>query len=130
GAVWTGGGGGRREPPTPPVLEQLSAVALGGAVSAHHAEPAPAELLGASNGRPGQVFQVRRVPVLPRRFDETVRVVLPRHERSGEPVEQEWTEVADLADAVEDDRVYTFSGANGEIRFGPRILDRNGRGWH
>ena len=118
---------GQPEYTNPPVLEQLSAVALGGAVSAHHAEPAPAELLGASNGRPGQVFQVRRVPVLPRRFDETVRVVLPRHERSGEPEEQEWTEVADLADAEDDDRVFTWSGATGEIRFGPRVLDREGR---
>jgi predicted phage baseplate assembly protein len=113
----------------PPILEQLSAVALGGAVPAHHAEPAPAELLGTSNGRPGQVFQVRRVPVLPRRFDETVRVVLPRHERTGEPEEQEWTEVADLSDAEADDRVFTWSGANGEIRFGPRVLDRAGRVW-
>jgi predicted phage baseplate assembly protein len=113
----------------PPVLEQLSAVALGGAVPAHHAEPAPAELLGVSTGRPGQVFQVRRVPVLPRRHDETVRVVLPRHERTGEPEEQQWSEVADLADAEADDRVFTWSGASGEIRFGPRVLDRAGRVW-
>src|SRR5689334_8752112 len=87
---------GQPEYTNPPVLEQLSAVALGGAVSAHHAEPAPAELLGASNGRPGQVFQVRRVPVLPRRFDET-------------------------------DGVFPWSGATGGIRFGPRVLDRQGR---
>ena len=60
--------------------------ALGGAVPAHHAEPAPAELLGASTGRPGQVFQVRRVPVLPRRHDETVKVVAAparAHRRAG-----------------------------------------------
>jgi predicted phage baseplate assembly protein len=111
----------------PPVLESLSAVALGGAVPAHHAEPAPAELLGISDGRPGQRFQVRRVPVLPRRHDETVRLVLPRHERTGEPEEQEWSEVAELADATADDRVFTWSGATGEIRFGPRVVDRDGR---
>jgi len=120
---------GQPEYSNPPILEHLSAVALGGAVPAHHAEPAPAELLGTSNGRPGQVFQVRRVPVLPRRHDETVRVVLPRHERTGEPEEQEWTEVADLADAEADDQVFTWSGATGEIRFGPRVLDRAGRVW-
>ncbi|MEV6596441.1 putative baseplate assembly protein [Actinoplanes sp. NPDC051346] len=120
---------GQPEYANPPELESLSAVALGGAVPAHHAEPAPAELLGASNGRPGQTFQVRRVPVLPRRHDETVRVVLPRHERTGEPEEQEWTEVGDLADATADDRVYTWSGATGEIRFGPRVLDGQGKVW-
>ena len=113
----------------PPVLESLSAVSLGGAVPAHHAEPAPAELLGTSDGKPGQVFQVRRVPVLPRRHDENVRIVLPRHERTGAPEEQDWTEVADLADAEHDDRVYTWSGATGEIRFGPRVLDRTGQVW-
>jgi predicted phage baseplate assembly protein len=113
----------------PPELESLSAVSLGGAVPSHHAEPAPAELLGTSEGRPGQVFQVRRVPVLPRRPDENVRVVLPRHERTGEPEEQDWSEVADLADATADDRVYTWSGATGEIRFGPRVVDREGVVW-
>lgn len=113
----------------PPVLESLTAVSLGGSVPAHHAEPAPAELLGTSTGRPAQSFQVRRAPVLPRRHDESVRVVLPRHERTGEPDEQDWSEVADLADATEEDRVYTFSGATGEIRFGPRVLDREGRVW-
>jgi predicted phage baseplate assembly protein len=111
----------------PPELEALSVVSLGGIVPAHHGEPAPAELLGTSTGRPGQVFQVRRVPVLPRRPDETVRVVLPRHDRTGEPEEQVWSEVADLADATGDDRVYTWSGASGEIRFGPQVVDRDGR---
>jgi predicted phage baseplate assembly protein len=111
----------------PPELESLSAVALGGAVAAHHGEPAPAELLGVSDGRPGQVFQTRRAPVLPRRPGETVRVVLARHERSGEPEEQQWSEVADLADATAEDRVFTWSGASGEIRFGPQVLDREGR---
>jgi predicted phage baseplate assembly protein len=120
---------GQPEYSNPPVLESLSAVALGGAVPAHHAEPAPAELLGTSDGKPGQVFRVRRVPVLPRRYDENVRIVLPRHERTGEPEEQDWTEVADLADAEEDDLVYTWSGATGEIRFGPRVLDRAGKVW-
>ena len=120
---------GQPEYSKPPELESLSAVALGGAVPAHHAEPAPAELLGVSDGRPAQIFQVRRAPVLPRRHNETVRVVLPRHERTGAPEEQEWTEVADLADADADDRVFTWSGASGEIRFGPRVLDREGRVW-
>jgi predicted phage baseplate assembly protein len=53
--------------------------------------------------------------------------VLPRHERTGEPEDQQWTEVADLSDATEEDRVYTWSGATGTIRFGPRVVDRQGR---
>jgi predicted phage baseplate assembly protein len=120
---------GQPEYSKPPELESLSIVALGGAVSARHAEPAPAELLGTSDGRPGQVFGVRRVPVLPRSPGEAVRVVLPLHDRTGEPEEQEWSEVADLADATVDDRVYTWSGATGEIRFGPQVVDRQGKAW-
>jgi predicted phage baseplate assembly protein len=118
---------GQPEYRNPPRLESLSALSIGGAVAAHHAEPAPAELLGTSTGRPGQVFTVRRAPVLPRRADETVRVVPPRHERSSPHEEQTWSEVADLSDATADDRVFTWSGATGEIRFGPQVFDREGR---
>jgi predicted phage baseplate assembly protein len=113
----------------PPELEALSAVALGGAAPALHAEPAPAEVLGTSSGQPGQVFQARRAPVLPRRPDETVKVILPRRDRAAEPKEEVWTEVADFADAGATDEVFTWSGASGEIRFGPRVLDRQGTVW-
>src|SRR2546430_2442631 len=50
-----------------PMLDSVDPLGLGGAVAAHHAEPAPAELLGSSDGRPGQTFEVRRAPVLARR---------------------------------------------------------------
>jgi predicted phage baseplate assembly protein len=110
-----------------PQIESVTPVGLGGAVAAHHAEPAPEELLGASTGRPGQVFQVRRAPVLARRSGETVRVVPPRREPSREPESSAWTEVADFADARPDDRVFTWSGATGEVRFGPALTGRDGR---
>jgi predicted phage baseplate assembly protein len=110
-----------------PELDSVTLVVLGGAVVAHHGEPAPAELLGVSTGDPGQVFQVRRAPVLPRRFGETVQVAPPRRELGREAEAEEWTEVADFADATEDDRVFSWSGATGEIRFGPRLIARDGR---
>ncbi len=110
-----------------PMLGSVDPVGLGGAVAAHHAEPAPAELLGTSNGRPGQVFQVRRAPVLARRPGETVRVVPPRREPQREPEAMLWTEVADFADAGPEDRVFTWNGATGEIRFGPGVTGRDGR---
>jgi predicted phage baseplate assembly protein len=124
-----------------PMLESVVGVGLGGAVAAHHAEPAPAELLGVGNGRPGQSFEVRRAPVLARRPGETIRVVPPRREpgprslserlpasaRQREPEAAHWTEVADFADAGPDDRVFTWNGATGEIRFGPGITGRDGR---
>jgi predicted phage baseplate assembly protein len=110
-----------------PLLDRVDPVGLGGVVPGHHAERAPAELLGLSTGEPGQSFQVRRTPVLARRPTETVRVVPPRNEPELEPTVTEWREVADFSDATAEDRVFTWSGATGEIRFGPRVLDREGR---
>jgi predicted phage baseplate assembly protein len=110
-----------------PMLDTVEPVGLGGAVAAHHAEPAPTELLGTSDGRPGQTFEVRRAPVLARRSGETVQVVPPRREPRREPEAANWTEVADFADAGPDDRVFTWNGATGEIRFGPGVTGRDGR---
>lgn len=114
-----------------PLLDSVELAGLGGTVAAHHAEPAPAELLGTSTGAPGQLFTVRRTPVLPRRFGESVRVTPTQPRASGEPgnqtaAVQEWTEVADFSGATEADQVFTWSGATGEIRFGPRVIARDG----
>jgi len=112
---------------TSPMIDEIAVAGVGGAVAAHHAEPAPAELLGVSTGEPGQEFVVRRAPVLPRRFGETVRVVPARREAGVEPEGAAWTEVADFSDATPEDTVFTWSGATGEIRFGPRVTARDGR---
>ena len=109
-----------------PLLDELTVSVLGGAVSAHHAEPVPAELVGRSTGEPGQVFTVRRAPVLARRADEHVRVLLPRRDRSGRDQWVDYHEVADFADVAEDEPVYVWSGATGEIRFGPEVRHPDG----
>lgn len=113
---------------TPPLLDSVKVVGLGGAVAAHHAEPAPRELIGTSSGEPGQVHVVRRAPVLPRRgARERVEIVPARREPGVDPDPVPWTEVADFTDASDTDRVYTWNGATGEIRFGPRVIGRDGR---
>jgi predicted phage baseplate assembly protein len=111
-----------------PQLDAISVLGLGGSAQAHHGEPAPAELLGVSSGDPGQVFTVRRAPVLPRRASEHVRVLVPAPVLfgldGGTPLEdrwEDWTEVADFTDTDPDDRVYIWSAATGEIRFPPHI---------
>lgn len=112
---------------TSPLMDEVAVVGLGGAVSAHHAEPAPRELLGVSTGEAGQSFVVRRAPVLPRRRTERVEVVPVRGESGNRAESQEWTEVADFTETTEADRVYTFAGATGEVRFGPQVTARDGR---
>ncbi|AEV83109.1 hypothetical protein ACWT_2090 [Actinoplanes sp. SE50] len=108
---------------TSPILRSVAIGGYGGLAPALHAEPAPGELLGVSDGRPGQTFVVRRAPVLPRADGETVLVVPGNG--AGQP--EEWTEVASFAGAGPDDRHLTWCGATGEIRFGPRVIDRHGQ---
>jgi predicted phage baseplate assembly protein len=111
-----------------PQLSSVTVESLGGVVRSRHAEPAPAEVLGLSNGLPGQVFSVRRAPVLERdRTRETVRVVLPRGHDLGERRGEDWSEVEHFGGQHAGDRVFTWSGATGEIRFGPRTEDASGR---
>ena len=97
-----------------PRVQNVTVSALGGTVGAEHAELAPAEVIGRSDGGPGQVFGVARTPVLPRRRDETVRVV------DGEHV-AEWTEVADFSESVAGDRHFVWDSGSGRIHFGPRV---------
>ena len=110
-----------------PVITSIDAVTLGVAVTARHAEPAPAEVLGLSTGEPSQSFVVGRVPVLPRQPGETVRVIVPRADAFGVSDDQEWTEVEHFGRSGPADQVYTWSDATGEIRFGPQVRDVDGR---
>lgn len=103
----------------PPRIEALDVTALGGVVSAHHAQPTAGETLGRSDGTPGQRFMVRRTPVLPPRPDETVVV------GSGDDVTT-WELVGDFTTSGPDDRHYTWDRTTGEITFGPHLRGPDG----
>ena len=97
-----------------PRIRGLSAEALGGTVSAEHAERVPGETLGRSDGAPGQSFAVSRTPVLPRRDGEHVAII------DGD-VTTVWTEVEDFSASGADDRHYVWDSGSGVVRFGPRV---------
>lgn len=97
-----------------PRVQGIDVAALGGTVTAEHAETAPTEVIGRSDGGPGQVFGVSRVPVLPRRSGETVRVVDGEHA-------EEWTEVEDFSQSGLGDRHFVWESGTGQVRFGPRV---------
>jgi predicted phage baseplate assembly protein len=97
-----------------PRVRGLEVAALGGTVPAEHAERMGSETLGRSNGAPRQTFQVNRFPVLPRRGDETVRVL------DGDRVEA-WEEVADFSASGPADRHFVWDSGTGVVHFGPRI---------
>ena len=97
-----------------PRIEDVVVDALGGTVVAEHATNLPAEILGRSDGTPGQEYVVTRPPVLPRRDSETIRVT----DAAGSA---QWQEVADFSRSRENDPHYVWDSSSGVIRFGPRI---------
>jgi predicted phage baseplate assembly protein len=103
-----------------PKVASLSVTSLGGAQAAHHAQPMPREIMGRSDGTPGQAFAVRRTPVLPR--VKTEAVVVRTSEGS-----YIWTEVADFSGSGPEDRHVTWDSTTGEIRFGPSVRYPDGR---
>ena len=97
-----------------PIIDDLQVATIGATVRAEHASGSPAEVLGRSDGSPGQEFKVTFPPVLPRRTSETVRIT-----DAGSSVE--WFEVEDFSRSGATDHHFVWDSATGIVRFGPRI---------
>jgi predicted phage baseplate assembly protein len=95
----------------------MGARAIGGTVSASHSELIVDELLGESDGTPGQRFQLLGMPVLDRREDEYLIVMPP-----GE-LPQTWQEVTDFSSSGPEDRHYVIDSITGVLQFGPLVLE-------
>lgn len=104
-----------------PRLNRLSVSSWGGTAWANHASVVKAELLGRSDGTPGQVFRAEYRPLLRRTDDETVEVLPP-----GAETWEAWREVPDFADSGPDDRHFTCDSTTGEVRFGPALRQPDG----
>ncbi|MEN9938466.1 MAG: hypothetical protein RLZZ387_5045 [Chloroflexota bacterium] len=104
-----------------PRLEGLMVEARGGTANARHAVTVFDEVLGRSEGTPGQTFALLNQPVLAR---DAVRDVLVVETPEGEA--QRWQEVADFADSHGEDRHYTLDSLTGSIAFGPALLQPDG----
>jgi predicted phage baseplate assembly protein len=104
-----------------PRLVGMAVRSVGGTVRASQCEVVQNERLGVSNGNPGQVFQLQRLPVLERQADEYLMVTPP-----GE-LAQRWQEVADFAGSTPQDRHYLIDSNTGTIQFGPRVHEPSQR---
>ncbi|MCX5963500.1 MAG: putative baseplate assembly protein [Cyanobacteria bacterium] len=100
-----------------PQLMGMSVRAIGGVISASQCLLIRDELLGESNGTPGQMIQLQSGSVLPRQTGEHLIVTSP----VGLP--QIWQEVTDFADSGPDDRHYVLDSLSGSIQFGPLIRE-------
>src|SRR5262245_3792649 len=110
-----------------PQGKNLRVEAIGGVVAATHSMAVEAESLGVSDGTPGQRFKLEYTPVLPRRPDETLEVLIP-HSQNGAsaPKWTPWKEMRDFADSAPDSPHYTLDDVSGEIRLGPAVRSRDG----
>jgi predicted phage baseplate assembly protein len=103
------------------MVDRLRVEARGGTVGARHATTVRDEVLGQSEGTPGQIFALQHTPLLARD---------PRHdflivEEPGGVIET-WREVEDFADSGPDDRHFTLDSTDGTLTLGPTLLQPDG----
>jgi predicted phage baseplate assembly protein len=104
-----------------PEVRNVGAVSWGGTVAATHATAIRYELLGRSDGSPGQIFQLERPPLLKRRPGETVQVW-----QADTEAWIDWEEVEDFGGSGPDDLHFICDGVTGEVRFGPALRQTDG----
>jgi predicted phage baseplate assembly protein len=105
-----------------PRLREIRAAAVGACVRAEHVEVAEDELLGYSDGTPGQSFRLRNAPALALDGDDGLELADP-DTGAWAP----WTLVESFADSGPQDPHYRFDPVLGEVSLGPAIRER--RGW-
>jgi predicted phage baseplate assembly protein len=98
-----------------PLIKKVDIATIGGTIEAVQAEVVIEDVLGLSEGVPGQRYEVSRTPVVP----------------SGEPVIleisdedegwQEWVEVPDFSQSGPDDRHFVLDATVGELLLGPAV---------
>ena len=96
---------------------------IGALLPATHASRVEDELLGLSDGTPGQVFPLRHKPVLKPGVGETLEVQDPE---SGDW--STWELREDFVASTEFDRHFVLDPVSGEIEIGPAIRETDG-GW-
>lgn len=104
-----------------PRVRRVLSESIGGMVPASHALRIVGEVLGRSDGTPGQRFFLQNTPVLPRQPGETIEV-----ETETEGVYEPWQEVKDFASSGLNDLHFTGDSVSGEIQFGPSIKQPSG----
>ncbi len=106
-----------------PHVQWVEVFTLGATTRATHAVVMKEELVGHSNGEPGQVFHLRHSPVLVLEEGENLEI---EEEREGEPVFVPWQLVVDFSNSDEFSRHFTLDNTGGEVGLGPCIRQPDG----
>ena len=100
-----------------PSILGIKVRSIGGAVNASECIRIENELLGVSDGKAGQLFQLQAQPILRRKPGECIQV-----KPINSPAEI-WEEVTDFADSGPEDLHYTIDAQTGMVQFGPLIRE-------
>lgn len=105
-----------------PMISNVLAHSIGATVDAIHAKVVDLEMIGQSDGTPGQRFSVARRPIV--RHSQAYLQVSASAD--GEDGWQSWTEVSQFAESGPDDRHFVVDGLDGEILLGPTVREQDG----
>ena len=99
-----------------PRITGLAVHSWGGSVMATHASVVTGEVLGRSDGSPGQSFKLEHAPLLRRAAGETIEVCA-----QGSSHWEPWAEVPDFSASGAADKHFTCDSTSGEVHFGPAL---------
>ena len=102
-----------------PQISSVAVRSLGGTISARECVTIQHELLGVSNGKPGQTFQLQKYPVLEREAGECILVTSPGEDP------KPWEEVRDFGDSDSHKEHYIIDSRTGSVQFGPLVREPN-----
>jgi predicted phage baseplate assembly protein len=104
----------------PPEVYQITAAPVGVLLPAENSVQEVAEVLGESDGSPGQRFSTRHQPVLPLAAEETLEVETAAGD--WEP----WEEQDSFAGSEAGDRHYVLDAVGGVVELGPELRQSGG----
>lgn len=104
-----------------PEIRSLAVETRGGTAVARQATTVRGEVLGRSDGTPGQRFQLRNTPLLARDATRDYLQITP----PGGTAER-WQEVTDFAASSPGDRHYALDNRDGTLTLGPALLQPDG----
>jgi len=106
-----------------PEIDSITAAPIGALLPSAHCVHVDTEVLGTSDGTPGQEFPLRMRPVIELEDGETLEVQDP-----GESTWTAWELVDSFSESGNKDKHFSIDLVAGEIEFGPAIRQPHG-GW-
>ena len=110
---------GRPEYSSSPRITRMSACTVGGTTRVDHSDLVTDEIIGLSEGVPGQRFLLKRQPVVPSEHPAVLEV-------AGGAGWEEWTRVDSFAESGPNDTHFLLDEMAGEVVLGPGVREPDG----